>query len=78
MKTDVKKALTEGHSLHFVHAGKACGVSVERSRYAVLYHAWCGRDRRDYGDASDAVTDRIYDGESLQELAEHIVIYVSH
>jgi hypothetical protein len=58
----------------FSFHGKTAGIIPEVRNYIKTFHVWYGDETRDYSTVQDIMTDRIFDGHSLQDIFHEINI----
>lgn len=65
------------NDISFVYNGKNAGVTSEVHDYKKIYHAWYGERVLDYHSLDELLEDKIFDGNTLLEIAENVDMEVA-
>ena len=70
---DLKERMTQSYNdIVFTYCGKRSGITAENRNQQHLYQIWHGSDTKTYDDAEKLLSDPVFSGCCLKDVAETI------
>ena len=70
---DLKERMIQSYNdIIFTYGGKRSGITAENRNQQHLYQIWHGNDTKIYDDAEELLSDPVFSGSCLKDVAETI------